>query len=82
MLKKEFPAVELVLLDKNYGFAEGYNRSLLFKHINFQANKRLKILFVCFNKRKKKGTKLIAEVFYKYTGRFIQFEAVQGHFLW
>jgi len=28
MLKQEFPQVKLVLLDKNYGFAEGYNRGL------------------------------------------------------
>ena len=28
MLQKEFPTVELILLDKNYGFAEGYNRAL------------------------------------------------------
>lgn len=28
MLKKEFPSVRLVLLDKNYGFADGYNLSL------------------------------------------------------
>ena len=27
-LKAEMPSVELVLLDKNYGFAEGYNRAL------------------------------------------------------
>lgn len=28
MLKKDFPTVDLILLDKNYGFAEGYNRAL------------------------------------------------------
>lgn len=28
MLKKEFPDVELIILDQNYGFAEGYNRAL------------------------------------------------------
>lgn len=28
MLKAEFPQVSLILLDKNYGFAEGYNRAL------------------------------------------------------
>ncbi len=28
MLKKDFPLVERILLDKNYGFAEGYNRAL------------------------------------------------------
>lgn len=28
ILKKEFPEVELLILDKNYGFAEGYNRAL------------------------------------------------------
>jgi GT2 family glycosyltransferase len=28
MLRKEFPAVRLILLDRNYGFAEGYNRAL------------------------------------------------------
>ena len=28
MLKNQFPQVELILLDKNYGFAEGYNRAL------------------------------------------------------
>ncbi|MDR0348979.1 MAG: glycosyltransferase family 2 protein [Tannerella sp.] len=28
MLKKRFPAVRLILLDKNYGFAEGYNQAL------------------------------------------------------
>lgn len=28
MLKKEFPAARLVLLDKNWGFAEGYNKAL------------------------------------------------------
>ncbi len=27
-LKENFPSVQLVLLDKNYGFADGYNRSL------------------------------------------------------
>lgn len=27
-LKREMPSVKLVLLDKNYGFAEGYNRAL------------------------------------------------------
>ena len=27
-LKEAMPAVQLVLLDKNYGFAEGYNRAL------------------------------------------------------
>lgn len=28
MLKKEFPSVKLIILDKNYGFAEGYNQSI------------------------------------------------------
>ena len=28
VLKNEFPSVKLILLDKNYGFAEGYNRAL------------------------------------------------------
>lgn len=28
MLKKEFPSVELIEFDKNYGFAEGYNRAV------------------------------------------------------
>ncbi len=28
MLKKEFPSVKVIALDKNYGFAEGYNRAL------------------------------------------------------
>jgi hypothetical protein len=28
LLGKKFPEVELILLDKNYGFAEGYNRAL------------------------------------------------------
>ena len=28
LLKEEFPSVKLILLDKNYGFAEGYNRAL------------------------------------------------------
>ena len=28
MLRREFPEVELVLLDRNYGFAGGYNRAL------------------------------------------------------
>lgn len=28
VLKAEFPSVEVVVLDKNYGFAEGYNRAL------------------------------------------------------
>lgn len=28
VLKRHFPEVRLVLLDKNYGFAEGYNRAL------------------------------------------------------
>ena len=28
MLKEEFPDVETIVLDKNYGFAEGYNRAL------------------------------------------------------
>jgi len=32
MLKKKFPQVRLILLDKNYGFAEGYNQAL--KHID------------------------------------------------
>ena len=27
-LRKEFPQVPLLILDKNYGFAEGYNRAL------------------------------------------------------
>ncbi len=27
-LKKQYPQVKLILLDKNYGFAEGYNRAL------------------------------------------------------
>lgn len=27
-LKKEFPGVKLILLDKNHGFSEGYNRAL------------------------------------------------------
>ena len=27
-LRKEFPQVPLVILDRNYGFAEGYNRAL------------------------------------------------------
>lgn len=29
LVEKEFPEVRLIKLDKNYGFAEGYNRSLL-----------------------------------------------------
>ena len=28
VLRKEFPNVRLIILDKNYGFAEGYNRAL------------------------------------------------------
>ena len=28
MLREAFPSVRLILLDKNYGFAEGYNRAL------------------------------------------------------
>ena len=28
VLKQQFPQVKLILLDKNYGFAEGYNRAL------------------------------------------------------
>lgn len=28
MLRREFPTVELVLMDRNYGFAGGYNRAL------------------------------------------------------
>lgn len=28
LLKDQFPTVKLILLDKNYGFAEGYNRAL------------------------------------------------------
>ena len=28
MMKQQFPDVKLILLDKNYGFAEGYNRAL------------------------------------------------------
>lgn len=28
MLEREFPTVELIRLDRNYGFAEGYNRAL------------------------------------------------------
>ena len=27
-LKENFPQVKIILLDKNYGFAEGYNRAL------------------------------------------------------
>ncbi len=27
-LKKKYPEIQLILLDKNYGFAEGYNRAL------------------------------------------------------
>ena len=29
MLKKDFPQVRVVVLDKNYGFAEGYNRAFV-----------------------------------------------------
>ncbi|MDD4114826.1 MAG: glycosyltransferase family 2 protein [Massilibacteroides sp.] len=32
MLKEKFPKVRLILLEKNYGFAEGYNQAL--KHID------------------------------------------------
>ena len=28
MLKEEFPEIRTIILDKNYGFAEGYNRAL------------------------------------------------------
>ena len=28
MLKEKFPSVRLILLDKNYGFAEGYNKAI------------------------------------------------------
>jgi len=28
MIKKEFPAVRLILFDRNYGFAEGYNKAI------------------------------------------------------
>ncbi len=28
MLKQKFPSVRLILLDKNYGFAEGYDKAL------------------------------------------------------
>ncbi|MBQ1798599.1 MAG: glycosyltransferase, partial [Muribaculaceae bacterium] len=27
VLRNEFPGVEVIVLDKNYGFAEGYNRA-------------------------------------------------------
>lgn len=32
MLEQEFPAVRLIRLDKNYGFADGYNKA--FEHVN------------------------------------------------
>lgn len=32
MLRHEFPEIRLILLDKNYGFAEGYNKAL--RHVN------------------------------------------------
>ena len=28
VVEKEFPSVQLIRLDRNYGFAEGYNRAL------------------------------------------------------
>ena len=28
VLRKEFPSVKTIVLDKNYGFAEGYNRAI------------------------------------------------------
>ena len=28
LLRKEFPEVKLIVLDKNWGFAEGYNKAL------------------------------------------------------
>ena len=28
VLAKEFPGVQTIVLDKNYGFAEGYNRAI------------------------------------------------------
>ena len=28
VLAEEFPSVKVIVLDKNYGFAEGYNRAL------------------------------------------------------
>ena len=28
LLRDEFPSVQTIVLDKNYGFAEGYNRAL------------------------------------------------------
>lgn len=28
LLEKEFPTVRTIVLDRNYGFAEGYNRAL------------------------------------------------------
>ena len=34
MLKTKFPTVGIIRLDKNYGFAEGYNQAL--KHIGHE----------------------------------------------
>ena len=28
MLSRDFPTVDIILLDRNYGFADGYNRAL------------------------------------------------------
>ncbi|MDD2551436.1 MAG: glycosyltransferase family 2 protein [Dysgonamonadaceae bacterium] len=35
LLKEHFPSVKLILLDKNYGFAEGYNRALQQVHSTY-----------------------------------------------
>ena len=38
MLKTKFPTVGIIRLDKNYGFAEGYNQAL--KHIGHEYTRR------------------------------------------
>lgn len=35
LIKKEFPSVELIVLDKNYGFCGGYNRALQQIHTTY-----------------------------------------------
>ena len=42
MLAKEFPSVKTIALDKNYGFAEGYNRAI--SQLNTQSSKYIVLL--------------------------------------
>ena len=47
VLKKDFPSVKTIVLDRNYGFAEGYNRAIEYSEVSIQHSEYIVFLPGC-----------------------------------